>query len=215
MEKFNINIKLFPVSEQYSRKFKSIEKINKIVFEYSTASKELDLKQIIKEVYQSIDRTIDNIINPYDENDYIRVSLKNELLEREIYLPFRQIKYFNTNQIFDEINKVLQSKKEFILHGELYLNIFIVKEPYIAGDPHISYINLNKWRKNSNKVISVIGDGLCLARAIVLSKAYADGLRGKGWRRLREDTGKIQTKIARQLCVDAGIDINEKYGVLI
>ena len=116
MDKFSINVKTFPVSEQYSRKFKSMCKINRIVFEYSSysAGRELELKQIVKEVYRSLDQTIKNILSPYNENDYLRISVKNEILEREIYLPFRQIKFFNINQIFDEMNKILQSKKDTI-----------------------------------------------------------------------------------------------------
>src|SRR5882757_2179832 len=214
MDKFKINVKIFPVYEKPSTKFKATCKINRIVFEYSShlAGKEFDLQQIIDEVYRSLDQTINDIVRPYTDNDYLRISLTNEVLEREIFLPFRQIKNFNVNQIFEEINKVLQSKKEFILHGELYLNVFLVEEPLIAGGDHcVAYINVDKWRRNSNKVIPVKGDGLCLARAIVLSIAYADGLRGKNWRRLREDTGKIQTKAAKQLCSDAHIDVRENF----
>ena len=199
---FKINVDITPIYDKKSKRFKTDEKQFKLVFQYDTAGKELDLVQIIEEIYNSLDRTITEIIKPYNENDYLWIQLENEQLDRDIYLPFQQIKYFSTNKLFDEISKVLQSKNEFILHGKINLSITIAEDPYIGGRKHEirdNFINFKKFKRNSNKVIEIVPDGLCLPKAILLSIAHAEKLHEtdiKEWRRLREDTGKILTEAA-------------------
>ena len=221
MDTFNIKTIIYPETTQISRKFKTTCKNYRIHFQYkpyNSSGIEYDLQQIITEIYLSFDRIIKDILNPYSENDYIRISLRNASLDRDILIHFKQIKFFHINQLFDEINNVLQSKKEFILYGELRLNIIIVKEPRIGGVNDTPYVDLDKWKHKSTKVIPVANDGLCLARAIVISKAYADGLKDNNWRRLREDRGKKkdqkgdQTIAAEKLCSDAGVNITMKKG---
>jgi hypothetical protein len=127
-------------------------------------------------------------------------------LDREIYVPFIDKKDFNINLLINEILKVSQSKSEFLFNGIIEVDFISVEMPIIGGHPaKEEIIDLDHWRKRSNRVVRIKADGLCMSRSIVVSKAYADGIRNQQWRRIREDTMNIQTKMARKLIENAGL----------
>ena len=143
---------------------------------------------------------VDSKLTACSDEDKVRVSLRNMELDNDIYTTFRKKKDFSVDLLMNEIIKVSQSKKEFLLNGMIELNIICVKVPTIGGgggrySSVSSFCNIDKWRKKSNKVVQVKGDGLCLARAIVVSKAHADGKRGNKWRQIREDRYQYSEKI--------------------
>ena len=213
MSQFYIFAEIINELETISRKFKTFGKTLTLHLTYENTNT-IDLYRIIGEIDKTLNNLFVNILEEVHDNDYIRVSLRNDQLEREIYVPFRKKQFFSTDLLTNEIIKVCQSNEDFLFIGFLELDIIIVKIPNIGGDEKISksFLNIDKWRKNSNKVVIVKGDGLCLARAIVVSKGFVDGVRGKDWRKLREDVGKIQTSKAIDLCKKANISF-ERSGV--
>lgn len=212
MDQFYIFSEVVSEINTQSRKFNTNSKTLTVHLSFENNNNSVDLRKIISEIDRTFQNLFVNILDGIEEDDEIRVSLRNEDLQREIFVPFRKKKFFSTDLLMNEIIKVSQSNENFLLNGFLELDIISVKVPHIGGKPNLSFLNINKWRKNSNKVVAVKGDGLCLARSIVISKGYSDGLRDKEWRRLREDTGKIQTTLAIDLCEKAGVSF-DKTGV--
>jgi len=128
-------------------------------------------------------------------------------------VPFRKIEDFTTEALLNEIIKVSQSKKEFLMSGMIEVDIIHVKAIEIGGSRgKYNIIDVNKWRRDSKKLVQIEKDGLCVARSIVVSKAYEDGIRGLQWRRIRSDNNKIQYKKALELCKEANVTVGE-HGV--
>ena len=212
MPDFQMYHEIIDTVSSHSRKYRTTTKNFVVHIYYNSQENINDLKVIIDEMNRTLIEIFTKILSEFDDDDKIRVSLKNIELEREIYTPFRKKSEFSVDLLINEIIKVSQSKKEFLLKGLIELNIISVKVPRIGGPCRTSFIDIDRWRKNSNRVVRVKGDGLCLARAIVVSIAYANKGTGKEedlkWRRIREDTSKIQTKLALNLCSKANISTN-------
>ncbi len=101
---------------------------------------------------------------------------------------------------------MLQSKSEFLFNGLIEVDFISVEMPVIGGHPaKEEIIDLDHCRKRSNRVVCIKADGLCMSRSIVVSKAYADGIKNQQWKRIRENTMNIQTKMARKLIENAGM----------
>ncbi len=99
-----------------------------------------------------------------------------------------------------------QSKSEFLFNGLIEVDFISVEIPVICGHPAKEEIlDLDHCRKRSNRVVRIKANGLCMSRSIVVSKAYADGIKNQQWRRIREDTMNIQTKMARKSIENAGM----------
>ena len=209
MSRFRIHSEVVGETSRFSRRFQTESK-NFSIHLYYENSENVELTEIFSEMSRSLDEIFVNILNTIEDSDQIRIALRNVELEREIWLPFREKRHFNMDLLMNEIIKVSQSKNEFILNGLLEIEAIVVKVPVIGGKyDNGSFMNIDKWRKNSNKVVRIVGDGLCLARAIVVSRAHADGLRKEDWRRVRENTHNIQTDLANKLCEQAGLIPNE------
>jgi len=115
--------------------------------------------------------------------------------------------------LLNEIIKVSQSKKEFLMSGLIEVDVIHVRATQIGeSSSKYSIIDVNKWRRDSKKLVQIAKDGYCVARSIIVSKAYEDGIRGLEWRRIRSDTNKIQYKKAVELCKLAKVTVGN-HGV--
>ena len=209
MENFDINWSIVKDTRQSSRKFNTIARNLTVRLNYDLGTKNISLRSVIEKVEESLNSIIQNLTINVDKDDYIRIALRNALLDNEIFIPFRKKRHFSVDLLINEILKVSQSKREFLYNGLIEIDFITVKQPIIGGSRNASkIIDLNVWRKNSTKVIPVKGDGLCLARSIVVSKAHIDGIRKNPWRQIREDVKKVQTKLALELCKKAGVNVD-------
>ena len=210
MNAFQMHHEIISRTSSYNRTYRTTSENFQIHIYYDEQENVTDLKNILEEINKTLNEIFTQTLNEIDDNDDMRVSLRNVDLENEIYTIFRKKKDFTIDLIMNEIVKISQSKKEFLLNGLIELNVISVKVPPIGGPKYTTFIDIDKWRRNSNKVVRVKADGLCLARAIVVSVAHSDGIRGLEWRRIREDVKKIQTIKALDLCSLANININSK-----
>ena len=199
---FVIHYEIVSQTSSKSRKFSTVGQLSTVHLYYDTVESDIELFEIIDAIEDVLEKLFINLLADISDDDYLRLSLRSEHLDNEIFLPFRRKENFTLSHLIDAIVKVSQSKKDFLLNGLLELDIITVKPSRIAGGT--SFVNFNSWRVNSNKVVQIKStDGLCLPRAIVVSKAHVDG---NNWRRIREDTHKIQTEAAIELCRNAGVE---------
>ena len=206
MAQFNIYSQIVDDKVKNSRRFKIQSRHLVIHIYYDVPDGPLDLELIINNIEETLERILNEILEDIPDNSYVRISIQNQELDFEIYLPFRQKENFNIDLVMNEILKVSQSKKEFLINGLLEINFISVDPPRIGG----KILDFQSWKYKSNKVVVVKEDGLCIPRSIVVSKAYVDGLRGKEWRRIREKNGKLQTHLALRLCEDACIQPSDE-----
>ena len=204
--KFKIYFEVVNENKQKSKKFKFLGRLLTLHLYYDIPNKNIDLIDIFDSISETFDEIFASVLTDIPEDHNIRIALRNEDLDHEIFIPFRKRKDFDFNLVLNEIIKVSQSKKEFLLNGLLELDIVSVEEPRVGGG---TFINFDRWIVKSNRIVQIKKDGLCVARSIIVSKAHVDGITGKNWRQIREDTRKIQTKMALDLCQKCNIKINK------
>ncbi|RWS00566.1 uncharacterized protein B4U79_10504, partial [Dinothrombium tinctorium] len=202
-------IKWEPISsrKQYNQKFKCHSVETSGILKLTLPDNETSLEDIINDLESAFARIIrSGLPNSVMPNDYIRVSLGNDNLDRDIYLPFTRASIFEPSMVTAEIMRVNQSKKEFLLNGKITITVMHVKLPSGGGRTGVNKeIDFDKWRTKAKCVIKIKSDGMCCARSIVIAKAHFDGVRGLEWEQLKDDVGNIQTEKANALCLEAGV----------
>ena len=174
----------------------------------------LNLLDIVDTLERTFGNLISTVVGDGSPEDMVRVSLRSPVLDSDIWLPFMKREHFHHSMLLAEILRVNQSKRDFLLQGDVEVTCFRVKLPYGGGNRgRNAIIDFSVWKKKAHSVITVKEDGLCCARSIVLGKAYADGLRGKQWRALREDFVGVQYKEAVALCETAGVNPTNLCGI--
>ena len=197
------------VNEQqrvYSRKFRTFGNIVKVNFSYDASRVEYDVIEILDAIENIFEKLLTKFKNQCNKNDQIRVSIEHENLDNSIFLPFRPIEFMNTDLVLNEITRVSQSKREFLLAGNLTFDVIIVSPPRIAG----RFLDMDTWLKKSSKVVRVNNDNLCLAKSIIISMSHINGLDKKDWTNLIRDTRKELTLKAEKLYESSGIVLQDR-----
>jgi very-short-patch-repair endonuclease len=205
---FRINWEIVDRTEGYSKRFGLKTYNSKIKCDY-TPGNEVGIDQVFIQLEIALNGIIHRLLRGARDEDRIRVAMRNHNLDYDIYVPFRKYKDFTTEALMNEIIKVSQSRREFLLYGYIEVDIIHVRTSSIGGGARSknNIIDLDKWRINSKKVVSIAKDGLCVPRSIVVSMAYVDGYRGSDWRRIRSDIKKEQYIKAIELCNKAHVSI--------
>ncbi len=186
---FRINWKL-DRRNGYSRRFDMRTNNAKVKLTYTVGNKEMCWFNFGL-VGTNLNAITHELLRSSENDDYIRVALRNQYLDHEIFVPFRKVEDFTIEALLNEIIKVSQSKKEFLMSGLIEVDVIHVRATQIwESSSKYSIIDVNKWRRDSKKLVQIAKDGYCVARSIIVSKAYEDGIRGLEWRRIRSDTNK-------------------------
>ena len=180
---------------------------------FSENNEEIDLMTIINKINEQVDEIVNQVkyhkkLKPTDQ---LRLAFKNTSLQTDVYVPFIELRYFKADLLTNQLLSVNQSKREVLMNEAFEIEITSVNFPATGGKRKRNYsIDFNEWSKNSTKVICVEGDGYCLLRAFIVSKANADKFAGiitKGeYRQIREDTYEIQTNLVKNLISDLNLD---------
>jgi hypothetical protein len=207
---FRINWEIIDRYEGFSRRFGMKTYNAKVKCTYSTGNNEISIGNVIIQMEITLNSIIHRLLRAAKDDDYVRIAIRNQFLDYDIFTPFRRIQDFTNETILNEIIKVSQSKKEFLMSGMIEVDIIHVRVSGIGGGrKKYNLINVEKWRRNSKKLVQIARDGYCVPRSIIVSKAYEDGVKGLEWRRIRADLKKIQFKKAVELCEKAGVTVSE------
>ena len=129
--------------------------------------------QVLKNIYLLFEQLIKDFLSPLPSNSYARLVIITDDLDVPISLRFQKIKYITPEAIFTHIKNVVQSRKQFSLHGNLRINI--VHTTLVEGNgPKHKFLNV-KNRKSVTPICNGDHDNLCMANSICLGMAYADG----------------------------------------
>ena len=117
---------------------------------------------------------IDEVLNGIPDNHFVRLMINNHNLHNPIYIPFDRRIRINVEAILEAIKKVLNSNEEFLIDGFLEVNVVHV-EAYQGGARGKGFVDYQTKQKKSTAYIKIKNtDNMCMARAIVVSKAFVD-----------------------------------------
>ena len=207
----SVDIKIAKIENDritWSRKFKTYSITRRFKFNVDFHhNKEIKIEVIINEICKKLEETIETIKNvrKLKGTDQIRFSFRNTSIDNEVYIQFMEVQYCKPDLLGNLLEKLQQSKKEALLNTAFDIDIITVNLPTVGGNNNKRKysISFNEWTKNSTKIVRVAGDGNCLLRAFIVSKAHADKqanrITKEQYRQFREDTFKIQTNAVNKI----------------
>ena len=108
-------------------------------------------------------------------NDQVRFILRSEQLETPISIPFMPVERLNTERVYSELERVIQSNQEFRLNDTVTIDINHVESPEGRGRKKRTTYNINDYLDEKGSVVRIKNkDDLCLARALVVARAKID-----------------------------------------
>jgi hypothetical protein len=151
--------------------------------------------------------------------DLVRFSFNHPGLKDPINLPFTILSDATVERITAIIGKTLQSNEDFHIDDELEINVVI--QPRYAGGrrtTHVQFDTIEAKIAAKRCVVQIKNrDGLCMARALVVSKAKVDN--DTAYKALcygdfdQRQGRRIQRSRAEDLCRAAGTTLNGPHNI--
>ena len=203
------------ITSEYSDRFKLNIDISAFKFKLdNTASKHLP-----QEILRIMDNFVEVAKSGLDpENDRISLQFRHpDLMATSIDIPLQRPKNLTGQSVFTHISKVFQSQESMALDGKLLVKILIAKG--VQGRGFLSSSSaksMNSYLFKKNGIVKIKNtDGLCLPRAIVVGRANIQYFKEKTLSRKKyrilvgSEAAHLdkQGVAARELCVEAGIDV--------
>ncbi len=183
------------------------KKFRTTAMDYSVSFKgleDLDVVQQSLNVRIIFDQLLNDITGGMSENDLIRFVLRTEQLDTPISLPFMSVSKLTPERLYSQIERVVQSHQEFRLNESVIADIVHVEMPEGRGKRKRDTIDLESYLESKRSVIRIRNnDDLCLARALVVAIAKADG--DKRYSQLANHRKPSQKKAACELHEKAGV----------
>lgn len=162
-----------------------------------------DILKTLKRPFQSI---INNITEFVESSDIVRFSVQCPELDFPITILFIRVSQLNSYRLLSEIERVLQSFKQFVLDESLDIEIVHVSLPSGGVGKRCKFVNIDKLIQTKKCFIQINNkDELCCARAIVTAKARLE--EHPTWESIRHG-GKLQTVLAENLHREAGVPLH-------
>lgn len=163
-------------------------------------------------------RTMLNI----QSQDYVGMIFNNENSVRSDFsISLRRFDQYDAELIFTQLNNVMQSNEEFIISDKLIIHIDHVEMPLgfgrvvrLAGTQLTQYVE-DRGRAMYSPNLKPEHNTLCLAVALVVGKAYVDGITNKNRYNYLTYPPNYQGLIdeAHRLCNESGVDLSNGGGL--
>ena len=117
------------------------------------------LASVNKVLHTYIHEIFENLLNAITkdipEHDQVRFVLRSPQLEYPISLPFLPLSRLTTERVVAEIERVIQSNREFRLNDSVQVNLIHVKMPNGGTGTKRSEINLEKHLAKKGSIIRI------------------------------------------------------------
>ena len=132
----------------------------------------LELSEFHDRLHEIFESLLNVITKDFPAHDQVRFVLRSPQLEYPISLPFLPLSHLTTERILAEIERVIQSNREFRLNDSVQVNLIHVQMPNGGTGTKRSEINLEKHLAKKGSIIRIQNkDETCLGRALVVSIA--------------------------------------------
>ena len=133
-----------------------------------------------------------------NEKDQVRFVLRSDQLDTPISIPFIPLAQLTTERVFSQIERVIQSNRDFRLNDTVTVDIIRVEEPQGGGTSKRTTLNIREYLKEKKSIITINNnDNLCLARALVVAVARIE--KDPKYVQIRKSNANIQLQRAMDL----------------
>ena len=192
------------VTKHKSKKFRMTATDHTIRF--NNVLSELDLIESYERTQAIFEHLLNDVTQDMNEKDQVRFVLRSEQLDTPISMPFMVVEQLTTERIFSQIERVIQSNREFRLNDTVTVDIIHVEAPQGSGRSKRATLNIREYLHKKGSVITIQNnDNLCLARALVVAIAKVENK--PNYKNLTGTDRGTQEKEARKLHAAANVPL--------
>ena len=183
------------VTKHHSKKFGMTATDH--IIRFNTVLSELDLIESYERTQAIFEHLLNDVTRDMNEKDQVRFVLRSDQLDIPISIPFIPLAQLTTERVFSQIERVIQSNRDFRLNDTVTVDIIRVEEPQGSGRKRTT-LNIREYLKEKKSVITINNnDNLCLARALVVAVARIE--KDPKYIQIRSSNSNIQLQRALDL----------------
>ena len=184
------------VKQTKSKKFRMAAKDYTIRFNNTVS--DLDLIESYERVQQIFEHLLNDVTAGMNEKDQARFVLRSTQLNTPISLPFMPVLQLTPERVFSQIERVIQSNRDFRLNDTVTVDIVHVEAPQGSGGRKRTLFDIGEFLHKKRSVITIENnDDLCLARALVVAIAKIE--KDPKYKSLADSRKTVQERKAREL----------------
>ena len=166
---------------------------------FNNVVSDLDLIESHHRTQAIIEHLLNDVTAGMNEQDQVRFVLRSEQLDTPISMPFMPVVQLTPERVFSQIERVIQSNRDFRLNDTVVVDVAHVEAPQGSGGGKPRRIlNIKEFLHKKKSVIVIRNnDDLCLARALVVAIAKIE--KDPGYKHIKDPERKVQEKKAREL----------------
>ncbi|XP_055344851.1 uncharacterized protein LOC129592761 isoform X3 [Paramacrobiotus metropolitanus] len=154
-----------------------------------------------------LQHVLDYVLEGVRPEEMVRVRIDSKSLNYPIWTPPIQRSQLTVRRWMAEVARVLNSYEEFSMDKHFEVLVQHTDIPRGSCVRDVPIILKKRLQRMKSVILITNADSICLARALVVGMAYADGDKQK-CRRIRRGE-KLQSKEAKALIKNAGLDERE------
>ena len=183
------------VTKHHSKKFGMTATDHTIRF--NSVLSELDLIESYERTQTIFQHILKDVTRDMNEKDQVRFVLRSDQLDTPISIPFMSVEQLTPERVFSQIERVIQSNRDFRLNDTVTVDIIHVEAPQGSGRKRTT-LNIREYLKKKGSVITINNnDNLCLARALVVAIARIE--KDPRYDQIRRSNKNIQLQRALEL----------------
>ena len=194
------------VTKHKSKKFRMTATDHTIRF--NNVLNELDLIESYERTQTIFEHLLNDVTQDMNEKDQVRFVLRSEQLDTPISIPFMPVEQLTTERVFSQIERVIQSNRDFRLNDTVTVDIIHIEAPQGSGKSRRKrdILDIREYLHKKRSIITIRNnDNLCLARALVVAIAKIEN--APNYRTLIRSDKRIQEKEAKKLHVAANVPL--------
>ena len=206
------------VTKHNSKKFRMTATDHTIRF--NTVLGELDLIESYERTQAIFEHLLNDVTRNMNKKDQVRFVLRSDQLDTPISMPFMDVEQLTPERVFSQIERVIQSNRDFRLNDTVTIDIIHVEAPQGSGRSKRTTLNISEYLHKKGSVITIKNnDNLCLARALVVAIAKIEN--DPSYTDLRDSKKRVQQNKAIALheranvpfgpCGLPEVDLFQKY----
>ena len=192
------------VTKTKSKKFRMSATDHRIRF--NNVVSQLDLIESYQRTQAIFEHLLNNVTEGMNDQDQVRFVLRSDQLDTPISMPFMPVEQLSTERVFSQIERVIQSNRDFRLNDTVTIDIIHVEAPQGSGRSKRNVLNIKDFLHKKKSIITIQNnDNLCLARALVVAIAKIE--KDPHYKDLMKPGRRTQEKKARELHEAANVPL--------
>ena len=154
------------VTKHKSKKFRMTATDHTIRF--NNVLGELDLIESYERTQAIFEHLLNDVTRDMNGKDQVRFVLRSDQLDTPISLPFMPAEQLTPERVFSQIERVIQSNRDFRLNDTVTIDIIHVEAPQGSGRSKRTTLNIREYLHKKGSVITikkqrrlVFGSGSC------------------------------------------------------